>query len=73
MGGFIAQEMTFTAPVGLDALVLMDTGHGAVVSLDPTLVEAAISGSSIGRDKAFADILAGPRVTARHPALTNAS
>lgn len=59
MGGFIAQEMAFTAPGRLDALVLMDTGHGAVVSIDPTLVDAAISVVRSGGIEALADILAG--------------
>ena len=59
MGGFIAQEMTLAAPERLDALVLMDTGHGAVVSLDPDLVESAISVVRAGGIEALADILAG--------------
>jgi 3-oxoadipate enol-lactonase len=59
MGGFIAQEMAFSAPARLDALVLMDTRYGAVVSVDPDLVEAAISVVRSGGIEALADILAG--------------
>ena len=69
MGGFVSQEMTFTAPGRIDALVLMDTGHGAVVSLDPTLVNAAIQVVRSGGIEALADILAGresPLDTAAH-------
>jgi pimeloyl-ACP methyl ester carboxylesterase len=59
MGGFISQVMAFEAPERLDALVLMDTRHNAVASIDPELLAAAIS---IVRERgmnALADIVAG--------------
>jgi pimeloyl-ACP methyl ester carboxylesterase len=59
MGGFVAQEMAFAAPERLDALVLMDTRHGAVVSIDPTLVDAAISVVRTSGIEALANILSG--------------
>ena len=68
MGGFIAQEMAVAAPERLDALILMDTGHGAVVSIDPTLVDAAISVVRSGGIEALADILAGRETPLDTPA-----
>ena len=59
MGGFISQAMAFGAPERLDALVLMDTGHGAVTSLDPELVNAAVSVVRKRGIDALADILLG--------------
>ena len=47
--------MAFAAPERLDALILMDTGHGAVVSIDPTLVDAAISVVRSGGIEALAE------------------
>ncbi len=43
MGGMVAQYVALAAPRRLDALVLMDTGHGPVRGLDPDLVQAAVS------------------------------
>jgi pimeloyl-ACP methyl ester carboxylesterase len=59
MGGFISQAMAFSAPERLDALVLMDTGHGAVTSLDPELVNAAVSVVRTRGMDALANILLG--------------
>jgi 3-oxoadipate enol-lactonase len=58
MGGMVAQLVATRAPERLDALVLMDTTHGAMDGLDPELVQAAVS---IVRDRGMnglADILA---------------
>jgi pimeloyl-ACP methyl ester carboxylesterase len=54
MGGMVAQFIATKSPERLTALVLMDTGHGPIENLDPTLVEAAIS---IVRDQGI-DVLA---------------
>ncbi len=43
MGGMVAQFVAVDRPDRLDALVLMDTGHGPVVELDPAMVEAAVA------------------------------
>lgn len=43
MGGMVAQFIALGVPERIDALVLMDTGHGPVQNLDPQLVEAAVS------------------------------
>jgi pimeloyl-ACP methyl ester carboxylesterase len=43
MGGMVAQFMAVDRPAQLDALVLMDTGHGPIEGLDPELVEAAVA------------------------------
>jgi pimeloyl-ACP methyl ester carboxylesterase len=59
MGGFISQDMSFSAPGRLDALVLMDTGHGPVTSIDPELVSAAVSVVRSRGIDALADILLG--------------
>jgi pimeloyl-ACP methyl ester carboxylesterase len=59
MGGFISQAMAFSSPERLDALVLMDTGHGAVASLDPELVSGAVSVVRTRGMNALADILLG--------------
>ncbi len=59
MGGFISQDVSFSAPERLDALVLMDTGHGAVTSIDPELVSAAVSVVRTRGIDALADILLG--------------
>jgi pimeloyl-ACP methyl ester carboxylesterase len=42
MGGFVAQLMAVAAPEHLDALVLMDTGHGPIKGIDPDLADLAI-------------------------------
>jgi pimeloyl-ACP methyl ester carboxylesterase len=72
MGGMIAQFVALSAAERLAALVLMDTTHGPLDSLDPALVEAAVSivrGQGIGT---LADILAeqdGPLTTSAHKRL----
>lgn len=43
MGGMVAQEMALSAPGRLTGLVLMDTGHGPVMGLDPDLVAVAVA------------------------------
>jgi 3-oxoadipate enol-lactonase len=43
MGGMVAQYVALASPERLDALVLMDTGHGPVRGLDPDMVEIAVS------------------------------
>ena len=58
MGGMVAQFLATKSPERLDALVLMDTGHGPVENLDPTMVEAAISIVRTQGIDALADILA---------------
>ena len=57
MGGMIAQFIATKSPDRLTALVLMDTGHGPVQSLDPTLVEAAVSIVRTQGIDALADLL----------------
>lgn len=42
MGGMVAQLMAVEVPQRLTGLVLMDTGHGPVRGLDPTLAAAAV-------------------------------
>ena len=69
MGGMVAQFVARSAAPRLAGLVLMDTTHGPLESLDPALVEAAVS---IVREQGIgtlADILAGqdgPLVTPAH-------
>ncbi len=58
MGGMVAQFMATKTPERLTALVLMDTGHGPVQGLDPTLVEAAVSIVRNQGIDALADLLA---------------
>src|SRR5579859_2707969 len=43
MGGMVAQFVARSAAARLAGLVLMDTTHGPLDSLDPALVEAAVS------------------------------
>jgi pimeloyl-ACP methyl ester carboxylesterase len=59
MGGMVAQFVAHRAPERLDALILMDTGHGPVEGLDPQLVEAAVSIVRTQGIDALADLLAG--------------
>jgi 3-oxoadipate enol-lactonase len=72
MGGFVAQNLAFSAPQRLSALVLMDTGHGPIRIARRELVEAAIS---IVRERgidALAEILAerdSPLDTPAHESL----
>jgi 3-oxoadipate enol-lactonase len=58
MGGMVAQFIAVDRPDRLDALVLMDTGHGPVVELDPELVEAAVAIVRSRGIDGLADILA---------------
>jgi 3-oxoadipate enol-lactonase len=57
MGGMVAQFVALGTPERLDALVLMDTGHGPVQGLDPQLVDAAVSVVRTNGIDALADIL----------------
>jgi pimeloyl-ACP methyl ester carboxylesterase len=41
MGGMAVRRTVFAHPERIDALVLMDTSHGPVAGLDPTLVDVA--------------------------------
>jgi pimeloyl-ACP methyl ester carboxylesterase len=66
MGGMIAQVMACAAPGRLDALILMDTSHGPLRNLDPSLVQMAVSIVRTRGMDAFARILAerqGPLTT----------
>jgi pimeloyl-ACP methyl ester carboxylesterase len=68
MGGFIAQRMTLAAPQRVDALVLMDTGHGPV-DIPAPMVEAAVDIVHTQGMDALADIMIGrdsPLDTAAH-------
>lgn len=69
MGGMIAQIMALSAPQRLEGLILMDTAHGPLDTLDPALVQAAVSIVRTQGIDALASILAdreGPLVTAAH-------
>ena len=69
MGGMVAQVLALGVPHRLEALVLMDTGHGPV-AIDPVLAEGAarlVRSAGIG---ALADVLAG---TADNPLETPAA
>jgi len=71
MGGMIAQVMACAAPGRLDALILMDTAHGAL-NLDPELVQAAVEIVRSQGIDALATILAdrqGPLSTPAHQRL----
>jgi pimeloyl-ACP methyl ester carboxylesterase len=59
MGGYVAQLMTLADPTRLDALVLMDTGHGPVEGLDPDLVAAAVAVVRHGGMDELAEVMAG--------------
>jgi pimeloyl-ACP methyl ester carboxylesterase len=59
MGGMAAQVVAVRAPGRLDALVLMDTGHGAVEGLDPQLVDAAVGIVRTQGIDALAELLEG--------------
>ena len=72
MGGMIAQFMARAAAGRLDALILMDTSHGPLRTLDPELVDAAVSIVRTQGIDALADILAerqGPLTTPAHQRL----
>lgn len=58
MGGYVVQRMLLAAPSRVDALVLMDTGHGAV-DIPPAMVEAAIEIVRNGGIDALADVMLG--------------
>jgi pimeloyl-ACP methyl ester carboxylesterase len=69
MGGMIAQFMARTAAERLTGLVLMDTSHGPLDTLDPELIDAACSVVRQEGIGALADILAaqeGPLTTPAH-------
>lgn len=69
MGGFVAQLMAFAAPARLDALVLMDTGHGAIEGIDASQAAMAIDLARTGGIDALADAMAGrddPLATPAH-------
>lgn len=69
MGGMIAQFMALDAPARIAGLVLMDTSHGPLTTLDPALVQAAVSVVREHGLGALADILAeneGPLITPAH-------
>lgn len=59
MGGMIAQFMARTAADRLDGLILMDTSHGPLDSLDPDLVRAAVEIVRTQGMDGLADIMAG--------------
>jgi pimeloyl-ACP methyl ester carboxylesterase len=54
MGGYVAQSLAFAVPDRLDALVLMDTGHGPIEGVDPAQAELAVQ---IAREQGM-DVLA---------------
>jgi pimeloyl-ACP methyl ester carboxylesterase len=57
MGGMIAQVLTLTAPERVEALVLMDTGHGSL-SVDPDLVAVATTTAREQGIDVIADLMA---------------
>ena len=69
MGGMIAQCVARSAAERLGALILMDTTHGPLESLDPALVDAAVSIVRTQGIGTLADIVAeqdGPLTTPAH-------
>ncbi len=58
MGGMVAQHMALAAPERLDALVLMDTGHGPIRGLDPDQVDQVVSIVRTRGIDGLADVLA---------------
>jgi pimeloyl-ACP methyl ester carboxylesterase len=58
MGGMIAQFIALAEPGRLDGLVLMDTSSGALDSLDPDLVQTAVSIVRTQGMDGLADIMA---------------
>lgn len=68
MGGMVAQFIAVDRPDRLDALVLMDTGHGPVVELDPEMVEAAVAIVRSRGIDGLADILATSESPLESPA-----
>lgn len=72
MGGMIAQFMACAVPDRLDGLILMDTAHGPLRTLDPDLVQAAVSIVRTQGMDALASIIAerqGPLTTPAHQRL----
>jgi pimeloyl-ACP methyl ester carboxylesterase len=59
MGGMIAQFMARKAADRLDGLILMDTSHGPLDTLDPDLVRAAVDIVRTQGMDGLADIMAG--------------
>lgn len=59
MGGMVAQLVALAAPERLTGLVLMDTGHGPVDTLEPAMVDAAVTFVRSNGIDALADVLAG--------------
>lgn len=68
MGGMVAQFVAVDRPDRLDALVLMDTGHGPVVELDPAMVEAAVAIVRSRGIDGLADIVAATESPLESPA-----
>jgi len=69
MGGMIAQFVAARAPARLAGLILMDTTHGPLGTIDPSLIEAAVSVVRAQGVDALADVLAdrdGPLTTPAH-------
>jgi 3-oxoadipate enol-lactonase len=58
MGGMVAQFVAHASPDRLDALILMDTGHGPVRGLDPDQVQLAVSIVRTQGVDGLADLLA---------------
>lgn len=74
MGGMVAQLMALMAPARLDGLILMDTTHGPLHSLDPDLVQAAVDIVRAQGMDVLASILAehqSPLETAAHRRLVS--
>ena len=77
LGGYVAQRVASAVPSRLDALILMDTGHGPVEGLDQAQVEKAVlfvrqlgmdrlADAQAGRDSPL-DTPAHRRVLAENP------
>ncbi len=66
MGGMVAQLVAIQAPERLDALVLMDTGHGPLHTIDAELAALGIEAARTDGMDLIADVLAdsdGPLTT----------
>jgi pimeloyl-ACP methyl ester carboxylesterase len=59
MGGYVARLMVDRRPERITALVLMDTGHGPVETLDRETVDAAVDLVRSGGTRAIAEATAG--------------
>jgi len=69
MGGMIAQFLARSAPARLAGLILMDTTHGPLDTLDPDLIAVAVSIVRAQGIGTLADIMAeqeGPLTTPAH-------